>query len=126
FPRMFRDQQAHVWGDYDTERIDGQQLLVVGPGPIGRAVARACVQGLGMRAEAVGRTARGGDADFERIHRGQDLPTAVAGADVVVDALPLTLQTRRLFDAGVFASMKPTARFVNVGRGGTVDEPALI
>ncbi|MDP9329628.1 MAG: D-2-hydroxyacid dehydrogenase [Actinomycetota bacterium] len=126
FPRMFQDQQAHVWGEYDTERISGQRLLVVGPGPIGRAIARACVLGLGMRAEAVGRRSRSGDADFERIRGVDDLPTAVAEADVVVDALPLTPQTRRLFDPDVFASMKPTARFVNIGRGGTVDEPALI
>jgi phosphoglycerate dehydrogenase-like enzyme len=126
FPPMFQDQHAHVWGERDTERIFGRRLLVVGPGPIGRAVARACVHGLGMRAEAVGRAARTGDADFERIRGVDDLPTAVADADVVVDALPLTPQTRRLFDADVFASMKPTARFVNIGRGGTVDEPALI
>jgi phosphoglycerate dehydrogenase-like enzyme len=126
FPRMFEDQRAHLWGHNDTERIRGQRLLVVGPGPIGREIARACVRGLGMRAEAVGRTPRQGDADLERIRGIDEIHTAVAEADVVVDSLPLTPQTLRLFDAGVFASMKPTARFVNIGRGGTVDEPALI
>jgi phosphoglycerate dehydrogenase-like enzyme len=126
FPRMFRDQGAHVWGEYDTELIAGRRLLVVGPGPIGREIARACVRGLGMRAEAVGRTAREDDADFERVRGVDDLHAASAEADVVVDALPLTPQTHRLIDGDVFASMKPTARFVNIGRGGTVDELALI
>jgi phosphoglycerate dehydrogenase-like enzyme len=44
----------------------------------------------------------------------------------VVDALPATPATRRLFDASVFGSMRPSARFINVGRGATVDEEALI
>ena len=44
----------------------------------------------------------------------------------MVDALPITPQTRRTFDAAAFAAMKPTARFINIGRGRTVDEPALV
>jgi phosphoglycerate dehydrogenase-like enzyme len=44
----------------------------------------------------------------------------------VLDALPLADGTRGFFDAAAFASMRPTARFYNVGRGATVDEPALI
>jgi phosphoglycerate dehydrogenase-like enzyme len=54
-----------------------------------------------------------------------DFARALADADFVLDALPLTATTRDLFDAGRFAAMKPTARFLNVGRGGTVDEVAL-
>ena len=41
-------------------------------------------------------------------------------------SLPLTDATRHLFDGEAFAAMRPSARFYNVGRGGTVDEPALI
>ena len=44
----------------------------------------------------------------------------------MLDALPLTGTTVRLFDADAFDSMKSTARFLNVGRGATVDEPALV
>jgi phosphoglycerate dehydrogenase-like enzyme len=47
-------------------------------------------------------------------------------ADVVLDVLPLTAETRHRFDAAAFAAMRPSARFVNVGRGATVDETALI
>ena len=128
FRRMFDDQHAHVWGDRDRElqRLADRRLLVVGPGPIGRAIARAVRDGLGMRAEAVGRTARAGDGDFDAIHAGDDLHAALAEADYVVDTLPLTPATEHLFDAAAFAAMKPTARFVNVGRGATVDEPALV
>jgi phosphoglycerate dehydrogenase-like enzyme len=50
----------------------------------------------------------------------------LAEADVVLDALPLSPGTHHFFDADAFAAMKPTARFLNVGRGATVDEAALV
>jgi phosphoglycerate dehydrogenase-like enzyme len=43
-----------------------------------------------------------------------------------VDVLPGTRETRHLFDARAFAAMRPGARFLNVGRGSTVDEEALV
>jgi phosphoglycerate dehydrogenase-like enzyme len=46
--------------------------------------------------------------------------------DYVVSALPLTPETKAFIDAADFAAMKPTAVFLNVGRGPVVDEPALI
>ena len=43
-----------------------------------------------------------------------------------MNAMPLTPQTHHLFDGAAFVAMRPTARFVNVGRGATVDEHALV
>jgi phosphoglycerate dehydrogenase-like enzyme len=126
FRRMFDDQREHRWEPSDTERLAGTRLLVVGPGPIGRAIARAARDGLGMRVEAIGRRARPPDGDFERIGDREDLHAALGEADVVVNSMPLTGETRHLFDGQAFAAMKATARFVNVGRGATVDERALV
>ncbi len=126
FRRMFDDQRRHVWAPHDTEGIAGLRLLVVGPGPIGRAIARTVRGGLGMHIGAVGRSARAGDDLFETIWGAGDLHEALAGADYVVNAMPLTPDTLRVFDAAAFAAMKPTGRFVSVGRGATVDERALV
>ena len=126
FRRVFDDQRAHVWGPRGIHGLAGTSLLVVGPGPIGRTIARAVRDGLGMHVEAVGRTARPPDDVFERIRGADQLQEALADADYVVDAMPLTPQTQHMFDAEAFAAMKPTARFINVGRGATVDEPALV
>jgi phosphoglycerate dehydrogenase-like enzyme len=47
-------------------------------------------------------------------------------ADVVVNATPLTPQTTNIFDAAFFAKMKPTAYFINIGRGKSVVTSALV
>jgi phosphoglycerate dehydrogenase-like enzyme len=117
-------QREARWDHRETRRLMGSRLVVVGPGPIGRAVARRA-SALGVEVAAVGRTERVDDelgeiASTERLHE------VLAPADHVVNALPLTSETAHLFDAEAFAAMRPTGTFVNVGRGGTVDEPALV
>jgi phosphoglycerate dehydrogenase-like enzyme len=97
---------------------------VVGPGPIGRAVAGKA-RALGVEVRAVGRTPRRDD-DLGEVVGVADLHEALAAADHVLNALPLAPGTRRLFDAKAFAAMRSSAVFVNVGRGATVDEAALI
>ncbi|MBI2238271.1 MAG: D-2-hydroxyacid dehydrogenase, partial [Actinobacteria bacterium] len=124
FPTTFEHRLASAWEHRDTERLAGMSLLVVGVGPVGRAVARLG-RAVGMEVEGLGRTARAGDGDFGVVLGAGDLHGALAWSDYVVNALPSTPGTRHLFDAAAFACMKPTARFVNVGRGATVDERAL-
>ena len=122
FRPMFDRQRAHAWELHQMERLGGRRVLIVGPGPIGRAIARALRDGLGMQVEAVGRTGRAGDDLFEIVRGADELHAALADADYVIDTMPLTPQTRHMFDAAAFAAMKTTARFVNVGRGATVVE----
>ena len=123
--RSIVDQQGGEWtSGRSTERLEGARLVVVGPGPIGKATATRAIA-LGMSISLVGRRPRrhetfGDVLGVDQLHR------ALTGADHVLDALPLTDDTRQLFDAAAFAAMGPRARFYNVGRGGTVDEAALI
>jgi phosphoglycerate dehydrogenase-like enzyme len=119
------DQGDRRWNDdRHTRRLAGTRLLVVGPGPIGRAVARRA-RDLGMDVAAVGTRERD-DADLGHVHGPETFYEALADADHVVDTLPLTNGTRGLFDAAAFTAMRAGARFYNVGRGATVDEPALV
>jgi phosphoglycerate dehydrogenase-like enzyme len=113
------------WRHRPTELLAGKRLLVAGVGPIGRAIGRAG-RDLGMEVRGVGRRARSGDDVFQSIGGTDGLAAAAGWADYVVDALPATPATRHLFDASVFDSMRRSARFINVGRGTTVVEGALI
>ncbi|MDQ0718384.1 phosphoglycerate dehydrogenase-like enzyme [Streptomyces luteogriseus] len=125
FPRIWEHQQHREWRPRQSGTISGRTALVWGTGPIGRAIARL-LRAVGMRVCGAGRTARPDDPDFGTVHDTATLPSALAKADYVVLAAPLTDGTRGMVDASVLAAMKPGARLINVGRGGLVDEEALI
>ncbi|MFF6787385.1 NAD(P)-dependent oxidoreductase [Streptomyces sp. NPDC012510] len=125
FPGTWEHQQRREWRPRPSDSIAGRTALIWGTGPIGRAIARL-LRAVGMRVCGAGRTARTDDPDFGTLHGPDGLRSALAEADYVVLAAPLTKTTRGMVDASVLAAMKPGARLINVGRGGLVDEPALI
>ncbi|MBM4436760.1 MAG: hypothetical protein FJ029_05905 [Actinobacteria bacterium] len=113
-------------------------LGVAGLGDVGQALA-ARAQGFGMRVIALcrraplphpGDGARGGGSPGEdavpTVFGPDHLAEFLAQADFVVNLLPLTSATRALFGAPEFGRMKPSAYFLNLGRGETVDQDALI
>ncbi|GAB3210959.1 D-2-hydroxyacid dehydrogenase [Marinactinospora thermotolerans] len=118
-------QRRRTWRHRETERVAGRHALVVGTGPIGRAIARR-LTAIGMTVEGAGRTARDGDPDFGTVVASDELASALPRADYVILAAPLTPATRGLVDAAALARMKPTARLVNVGRGALVVQDDLV
>ena len=111
--RSLRRRDHWEWGpDFMVgESLEGKELLVVGPGRIGRRVARLA-EALGARPVFAG--------------RGDDLRALLASADVVSLHCPLTPETHHLIDAHALAAMKPSAVLVNTARGQVVDEQALV
>jgi phosphoglycerate dehydrogenase-like enzyme len=124
-PRTVVSQTRRRWDYRLSENIEGRRVLVVGFGSIGRSIARLLV-GVGMEVTAVSRRPVADDPEFGTVHGTRDLSALLADADYVVNVLPLTRETNRIFGAEEFELMKPTARFLNVGRGATVDEAALV
>ncbi|MBQ0886178.1 D-2-hydroxyacid dehydrogenase [Streptomyces sp. RM72] len=118
-PTTLRLQGERTWRHRESMRVAGTRACVVGSGPIGRAVV-STLEALGITTALVGRTARPG------VHGPEELDRLLAGADWVVAAAPLTEDTRGMFDARRFALMRPSARFVNVGRGQLVVEDDLV
>ena len=129
-PGLFRSQAARHWQDWyagrDTFELGGQTVVIAGLGAIGLEIARRA-QGLDMRVVGLRRSA-GGDPPpgVDEVIALADLDTALARADHVINLLPFTPDTARLFDAGRFAAMKAGSYFYNLGRGTTVDQDALI
>lgn len=114
--RLIRNQDARLWEPYEVERIEGKTVGIVGYGGIGQAVGRRATAA-GMHVVAVRRRQEIGDPTIEE---------AIAEADYVVMSVPLTPRTRGLMSRERLALMKSSAVFINVGRGGTVDEAALV
>lgn len=130
FPRAFAAQARSEWAAYrhvDMDVLAGKTMLILGYGTIGARVARAA-EAFGMTVVGVRRsppTGAGGSGG-PRVESFAALSGLLAEADAVVNILPLTAETRALFGAAEFARMKKTALYVNIGRGGTTDEAALI
>jgi phosphoglycerate dehydrogenase-like enzyme len=101
-------------------------VLIVGLGAIGTAVARRLAP-FGPRLLGVrGRPGRGGPPEVADVGGPDRLPELLSQADAVICCAELHAGTAGLFGAAQFAAMKPGAIFVNVARGGLVDEPALL
>ncbi|WP_179951497.1 D-2-hydroxyacid dehydrogenase [Halopolyspora algeriensis] len=120
-----RLQDRKRWQHRETERIAGKAALIVGTGPIGRAIA-AQLSAAGLSVTGAGRTARNGDPDFGTVHASADLLDIVGEFDYVILVAPLTPQTTGMIDSAVLAQFKPTARLINVGRGRLLVEDDLV
>nr|WP_083332790.1 D-2-hydroxyacid dehydrogenase [Hyphomonas sp. Mor2] len=117
-------QAAHNWERLPFREISSTHWLIVGFGAIGQACGRR-LRALGASVTGVRRSGGHSDAADQMITPGA-LPDALRQADVVLLSLPLTDDTENLADAAFFEAMRPGSLFVNVGRGGLVDEDALI
>ena len=104
--------------------FSGERCLIVGFGDVGKKLAKVC-NALDMKVTAISRSTFDKEI-VEEFFFLEELSTAVAKADYVVNLLPLTEKTKEVFTKDVFLSMKPSVFFVNIGRGETVDENALI
>jgi phosphoglycerate dehydrogenase-like enzyme len=105
--------------------VNGKTMLVVGLGGIGTSTAQMA-HSLGMRVIATRNSSRDKPDFVEYVGLSDELPTLIGQADVVVNATPLTPQTRGLFNAALFAKMKTSAYFINIGRGQSVVQADLV
>lgn len=143
--QLFSWQQQSEWPKnvqrsplFTPQAIRGKTIGIVGYGSIGREVARL-LKGCGMRVLAMQRSNNHRDTGFvfpdvgdpegtipDRYYSFDQLPEMLVECDVVVASMPLTAETRAMFNATTLKAMKPTAFFVNIARGDVVDEAALI
>lgn len=123
--RFDKNQKEHGWNKCkDLLELWGKQVTIVGCGNIGQECAK--------RFAAFDTRVIGVDiftAELPGIHKMyhiSQLREVLPESDVVVLTLPLTEETRHLFNRDTFAAMKPGAILVNIARGAVVDTQALI
>jgi phosphoglycerate dehydrogenase-like enzyme len=123
-PAYAEQQGRRIWQQRGRLPVAGQTLVIVGFGTIGAEIGRLA-RAIGMRVIGVRARPRPSDAADEVL--GPDrLHEALGRGDYISIVLPKTPATRNLFDARAIAAMKPGAYLVNTGRGGIVDEDALL
>lgn len=112
-------------GTTPIQTLEGKTLLVVGLGGIGTEVALRA-HGLGMKVIAT-RDNTHDKPDFVSYVGLPDEMLALAkSADVIVNSVPLTPQTKGMYNAKFFAALKPSAYFINVARGASVVTADLV
>jgi len=125
FDRARQQQAGHLWDYFMVDRASGKTLAIAGLGDIGRRLAERAAANefrvLGWR-----RTARAVPR-VEMVYSGRaGFLEMLAVSDFVVAVLPHTPETEGIFDAEAFAAMPKGGFFINIGRGGAVDEAALV
>jgi phosphoglycerate dehydrogenase-like enzyme len=128
-PRLIRAQDHHEWLHRDPsteiEELAGRTLLLIGVGAIGGRAARLA-NAFEMHVWGVRRNAGQPEAGTERIVGPDRLHEVLPAADFVVLTVPLTAETRAMIGEAELRMMKPDSYIINIGRGGTIDEKALL
>ena len=124
-PAAHDELRAGTWNRsaHTGVEVEGKTLGIVGLGKIGQHVSRAC-KALGMRVTAFDpyiNPDRAREIGVELL----EMDELLAAADFLTVHAPKTPETAGLIGTEELARMKPTARLVNVARGGIVDEDAL-
>lgn len=124
--RYIAQQARGAW----SRVVDGlspthKRVGVLGFGHMGRAIARGLV-GLGYPVAGYARRPPEPPEPGVEAFHGDRLDAFLARTDILINVLPLTAQTQGLIDAAFLARLPKGAALVHMGRGGQVDEAALV
>jgi phosphoglycerate dehydrogenase-like enzyme len=116
-------QRAGRWDPSPPGTLRGKQLGLLGVGTIGAALAHTAKH-FGMRVKGYTRASEG-CADVDAYFHGDDRARFASDLDYLVSVMPATAGTRHVVNEALLGALPARAVFVNPGRGGVVDEPAL-
>jgi phosphoglycerate dehydrogenase-like enzyme len=116
------EQRARSWKPRHPSQLRGTRALIVGTGTVGRGIARA-LEGAGVTVGGLSRSGRIKEG-FSMVHPAERFGEAVAGAQWLILACPLTEESFHFLDRARMA-VAAGSYLINVGRGQLVDEVAL-
>ncbi len=117
-------QQRREWQRTDPGVLRGKTLGLLGVGSIGAHLA-GTAKHFGMSVRGYTRGSES-SPDVDRYFHGEQLLEFAQGLDYLVSILPRTNETNKIVDEALLNALPSHAVFVNVGRGNSVDEPALV
>ncbi len=108
----------------NIKNVFNQKILFVGFGGIAKKISKICksmdmeIYGIKRKNEKF--------LSYIKFYRLKEIKKAVQNKDYVINLLPFTYNTKKIFNKEIFDNMKKSAFFINVGRGETVEEKDLI
>jgi len=125
-PDFIAARSTHDWSRAFAPRFRsmfGKTAVVVGLGRIGQEIAR---RARAFDMKVIGVTRSGNPhAAVDACYPASRIAEALARADAILLAAPLTAETEKLIGRAEFAAMKPDAYLVNIARGKLIDQDAL-
>ncbi|MEH7273752.1 D-2-hydroxyacid dehydrogenase [Neobacillus vireti] len=116
-------QQLKSWKQHTPKLVGDQKVLVYGTGEIGQMIAKV-FSGLGV--DVFGVSLSGQEkANFKEVMKLDFHTSRLSEMNYIINTLPLTEKTEKIFNDIIFCQLK-SAGFINVGRGASVDEGALL
>jgi len=123
-PTLVRRQDQKMWRQFGAATLAGTTLGVLGLGQIGGRVA-ALAHAFGMHVIGM-RRSPAPVPHVQEVLGPEGLPSILSRVDYAAVCMPLTPETRGMLDAAALSHLRPHAVLVHVGRGGIVDEHALL
>ena len=117
-------QVEQRWDNRLPRSLAGRKVLIVGSGDIGLSVAQFLAP-FGIELLGIASSPRN-LPPFRQVVGLDELPSLVGEVDYLINLLPDTPATRDIYDAALFAACKPSALFINAGRGVAVVDQALV
>lgn len=130
-PLALRSQAEGKWVRNEVEikqnvvELADSTMVLIGVGAIGKRIAKLAAAHE-MKVIGVKREPSISVEGIDKTVGPLELLNVLPEADFVVVTVPLTQETKQLLNREAFAVMKHNAYIVNIGRGGVIDEQAMI
>jgi phosphoglycerate dehydrogenase-like enzyme len=121
-------QRDRHWQRYCGGELTGKTIAIIGPGRIGREIARIA-KAFRLTVHVMPRTYdpdRAAALGADRVFARDELHELLGGADYIVLSTPHTPDTIDMIGAAEIAAIKPGVVLINIARGAVIDEDALI
>ena len=123
-PRFVRNQDRRVWERWPTTMLYRKKVGILGVGAIGESIAEKC-KAFEMTVLGIDPVPRKIDA-VDEFYGLDELHYVMSEVDYFISVAPSTPDNQKMLNAKAFSRMKPTAFFINIGRGEVVDEDDLL
>ena len=125
FDYFLNNQKNHIWKKHiGVQELYGKKVLIVGAGNVGQECAKRFYA---MGCKVFGADLFPSDSEyFEKVVHISELDEQLNIADIVVLTLPLTKDTKHLFNSEKFSKFKSGSILVNISRGAVVNTEDLI